>query len=96
MADSQNSYGTLRTPPILTGEDSYLEWKDDLKIWQLFTDLVNTKRGPAVYLTLRGNARDCVRDLTSDQVGSETGVKQITDKLDQVYLKDKDTQTFSV
>ena len=96
MGDSQHSYGSLRTPPILAGEDSYLEWKEDIKIWELFTDLVNTKRGPAVYLSLRGNARDCVRDLTGDQIGSETGVKQITDKLDNVYLKDKDTQTFMV
>jgi len=85
--DSQHSYGSLHTPPILTGEDSYLEWKEDIKIWELFTDLVNTKRGPAVYLSLKGNARDCVRDLTGDQIGSETDVKQITDKLDNVYLK---------
>ena len=96
MGDSQHSYDSLRTPPILTGEDSYLEWKEDIKIWELFTDLVNTKRGPAVYLSLRGNARDCVRDLTGDQIGSETGVKQITDKLDNVYLKDNHPDFYGV
>ena len=91
---STTSIQTLRTPPILAGQDSYLEWKEDISVWELFTDLVQTKRGPAVYLTLTGNARDCVRDLTPAEIGSADGVKKIIDKLDKVYLKDKDTQTF--
>ena len=85
---------TLRTPPVLAGQESYLEWKDDIKVWELFTDLEKKRRGPAVYLTLTGTARDCVRDLTIEEIGADEGVKKITDKLDKVYLKDKDTQTF--
>lgn len=91
---SPNRMQSLRTPPVLAGQESYMEWKEDLKVWELFTDLVVAKRGPAVYLTLTGNARDCVRDLTAEQIGANDGLKQITDKLDKVYLKDKDTQTF--
>ena len=91
---SQQSMQSLRTPPVLAGQESYLEWKEDIKVWELFTDLEQKKRGPAVYLTLTGNARDCVRDLTIEEIGANEGVKQITDKLDKVYLKDKDTQTF--
>ena len=92
--DQNHSINSLRTPPILAGEDSYLEWKEDLKVWELFTELEKKKRGPAVYLTLKGNARDCARDLTIEDIGHDEGVKKITDKLDAVYLKDKDTQTF--
>lgn len=62
---SPNRMQSLRTPPVLAGQESYMEWKEDLKVWELFTDLVVAKRGPAVYLTLTGNARDCVRDLTA-------------------------------
>ena len=91
---SQQTMQSLRTPPILAGEESYLEWKDDIKVWELFTDLEKKKRGPAVYLSLHGSARDCVRDLTIEQIGGNEGVKSITDKLDEVFLKDKDTQTF--
>ena len=85
---------SLKTPPILVDEAGYREWKDDLEIWELFTDLDKVKRGPAVYLTLSGRARDCVRELTKEQIGAQNGVKQIVDKLDKVFLKDKDTQTF--
>ena len=95
MGDANsNSMNNLRTPPILAGEESYLEWKEDLAVWELFTDLEKKKRGPAVYLSLTGCYRDKVRDLTVEEIGSNEGVKKITDKLDEVYLKDKDTQCF--
>ena len=95
MGDANsNSMNSLRTPPILAGEESYLEWKEDLAVWELFTDLEKKKRGPAVYLSLTGCYRDKVRDLTVEEIGSNEGVKKITDKLDEVYLKDKDTQCF--
>ena len=85
----------LKMPPILQDEDSYLEWKEDLKVWELFTDLEKKKRGPAIYLTLSGHARDCVRGLDpATEIGSVDGVKLILEKLDAVFLKDKDTQTF--
>ena len=93
MGDT-NRLDNLRTPPILAGEESYLEWKEDLAVWELFTDLEKRKRGPAVYLSLTGNNRDIVRDLTVEDIGANEGVKKITDKPDKVYLKDKDTQCF--
>ena len=65
-----------------------------LKCGNFLLNLKRKKRGPAVYLTLTGNARDCVRDLTIVEIGADDGVEKITDKLDKVYLKDKDTQTF--
>ena len=49
MGDAANRLSNLRTPPILAGEESYLEWKEDLAVWELFTDLEKRKRGPAVY-----------------------------------------------
>ena len=58
------------------------------------TDLDKKKRGPAVYLTFKASACDKVRNLTIEEIGAEDGVKKITDKLDEVYLKDKDTQCF--
>ena len=94
MQQASNSVQALKTPPILVDEAGYIEWKDDLKIWELYTDLDRKKRGPAVYLTLHGHARDCVRDLTPGEIGADTGLKTIVDKLDKTFLKDKDTQTF--
>ena len=84
----------LKTPPVLVDEDSYDEWKGDLAIWQLYTDLDKKKQGPAVYLLLSGRARECVRDLKPEEIGAEDGVKKIIDKLDTLFEKDVNTQTY--
>ena len=84
----------LKTPPVLVHEDSYDEWKGDLAIWQLYTDLDKKKQGPAVYLMLSGRARECVRDLKIEDIGAIDGVKKITDKLDTLFEKDINTQTY--
>ena len=81
-------------PPVLESEDSYIEWINDLKIWQLFTDLPKAKQGPAVYLSLTGRARECVRDLTPAQISAETGVANITAKLDAIFKKDQNTRAY--
>ena len=84
----------LKMPPVLESEDQYLEWSNDLKVWQLFTDLAKAKQGPAVYLSLTGRARECVRDLTPEELSANDGVKAITDKLDAIFKKDKNTRAY--
>ena len=84
----------LKAPPVLVDEDSYQEWKNDLAIWQLYTDLENKRQGPAVYLGLSGRACECVRALKPEEIGAANGVKKITNKLDTLFEKDKNTQTY--
>lgn len=90
MSSSQS----LKQPPILENDDSYPEWKNDIDIWLLFTDLDKKKQGPAVYLTLAGRARECIRDLTPAEIGSDEGVKKIVEKLDTIFLKDVNTRSY--
>ena len=82
----------IKAPPVLTDEDDYLSWKNDIEVWQLFTDMEAKKQGPAVYLTLTGCAREGVRDLLPADVGKTDGLKKILDKLDSIYLQDANTQ----
>ena len=84
----------LKTPPVLESEDHYAEWKNDLEVWQLYTDLDIKKRGPAVYLTLSGRARECIRELQPAVLGSDAGVTLIINKLDTLFLKDKNTRAY--
>ena len=84
----------LKTPPALVDEDGYGEWLNDVKIWQLFTDLEKKKQGPALYLTLTGRAHECVRELTPEVIGGEDGVKKIIEKLDKLFMKDQNTRAY--
>ena len=88
MADS------LKNPPVLSDDVEYSEWKNDLDIWELYTNLDKKKRGPALFLSLQGKAKVCARRLTKDQISAENGVATIVGELDKVLQQDADTRTF--
>ena len=75
-------------------DDNYSAWKADVEIWQVFTDVPTVKQGPAVYLALKGRARDAVRWLTAKDLAVDGGVNLITDKLDEVFLSDETTRAY--
>ena len=52
------------------------------------------KRGPTVYLSLAGKARDAVTDIDVEAIGKDDGVDIIIKKLDEVFLKDKNTLAY--
>ena len=84
----------LKNPPILSDDVEYSDWKADLEIWELYTTLAKSKRGPALYLSLKGKARECARGLTATQIGADDGVAVITQKLDAVFQSDVNMRTF--
>ena len=51
----------IQQPPMLTKDITYANWKEEIEIWKDFTDLAAEKKGPAVFLSLSGQARDAVR-----------------------------------
>ena len=85
----------LKDPPVLTDDVDYADWKIDMEIWELYTTLAKTRRGPALYLSLKGNARECVRGLTKGQISAEDGVETIIKRLDGVMQSDENMRTFT-
>ena len=87
---------TLKQPPIFNpnGGDSYMNWKSDIEIWQLFTKEESKRLGPAVYLSLQGDARDAVRAMDKKDIGKDNGVNLIIAELDKVFMKDETTRAF--
>ena len=71
-------------------DDDFEHWKHELEMWQLVTDLPNTKQGPVIYLSLSGKARQACASLTKDALNAQDGVKTLLDKLTELYAKDKD------
>jgi len=87
---------SFKQPPGFNpnGGDSYADWKNDIEIWKLFTKEDTKRQGPAVYLTLQGDARDAIRAMDKDDIAKENGVDLIIQELDKVYLKDETTRAF--
>ena len=86
----------IKNPPIFNPEvdDDYMSWKRDVGVWKLFTETKAEKQGAAVYLALQGKARECVRPLDTDKIGSATGFDEVLAQLDKTYLKDETTRMF--
>ena len=79
----------LQTPPLLTKDITYANWKEGIEIWKDFTELADEKKGPAVFLSLTGQAREAVRqEVTADKLKEKEGLKNLFACLDKIYLKD--------
>jgi len=83
----------LKQPPDFdpSGGDSYAEWKNDLEVWRMFTKEEKKRQGPALYLCLKGEAREAVRSIP---VASLPKDDTIIAKLDEIFLQDETTRAF--
>ena len=83
-----------KQPPILQGKELYAEWKKDIEMWFLFSDLLKEKQGSAVFLSLPQNIHECVWHLGITDIGWTDELWVIMDNLDKIYLCDKHTMAF--
>ena len=58
-----------------------------ITIWQELTTLELEKQGPAIVLSLEGEAQDTVLGLEPNQITDRNGVKTIIDRLNKIYKK---------
>ena len=79
----------FKAPPTLNNEISYSQWKKELSICQAFTNISKSKQAPAIFLSLTGQARDAITDLSLSILTSDAGVDNLLAKLDQLFLKDE-------
>jgi hypothetical protein len=87
---------SAKQPPVFNpdGGDCYQNWKNDVKIWCMLAKDFKIKEGPAVYLSLQGDAREAVRSISPEELGGDDGIKKILETLDKVYLKEESTRAF--
>ena len=86
----------LKNPPNFDPEvDDYASWKADVGAWKLFTELAADKVGAAIYLATQNKARDVVRGVNPDQIGTEEGFNLLIAELDKVYLTNESSRAFA-
>jgi len=77
-----------KTPPSLKQCKSYDDWTKMINMWRVFTDLPKEKQGPALFLSLEGEAQDAVLELDEKEIIKDTGVETIIKRLDRLFKKD--------
>lgn len=85
--------GHYKTPPLFSESKPYTRWVDEVRVWQIVTDLDETKQGPAIALSLpenEGTVRDKVfSELGVDKLKKKDGVTILIAFLDKIYKKDE-------
>ena len=86
----------LKQPPVfnLDGGDAYMNWKADVEVWRLLTKEEQKRQGPAVYLSLQGNAREAVQIIDPKDLANENGNEKVIEAQDGVFLKDETIHAF--
>ena len=82
-----------KAPPHLTEDCDYLKWKSNIDIWCMCTKTPKNERGPVVFLSLHEKAQDKVRKIQK-QLGAKNGLKLLMDRLDSLYMNDKNTRSY--
>ena len=83
-----NTAAYNKAPPALKNCKSYLDWKKLINIWAKVTSLDATKQASAIVLYLEGEAQEAALEIEDTKLSSATGLKEITERLDKIYLKD--------
>ena len=78
----------IKAPPTLS-KSLYELWRKELQISHLCTNVEKNKQGPALFLTLEGKALEAALELHITKISGKNGIKNITEKLDTLYKKDR-------
>ena len=60
---------------------------ETIDIWRKFTNLEPEKQGPAIALSLEGDAQDEILELDTPLIARTDGVDKITKRLNRLYKK---------
>ena len=88
---ASNSY---RNPPVLNEDTQYESWVKEVDLWSACCKLEQNQQGPALALSLSGNARQAALNVDSGTLKSNGGLAAVINKLNGLYLKDENQRIY--
>ena len=86
---------TKNFPPSFDESNyTWKEYKKELSMWQSITSLDKKQQGPALYLALKGKAKDVTKDVDSDKITAEDGLDTIVKALDDIFKKYENQEAY--
>ena len=80
-------------PPQLVPE-KYEQWKKEMSLWEMATNVDAKKRAPTVFLTLPEKAKEAVLELDAATLNENDGMEKLYEKLDLLYKEDSNQSAF--
>ena len=89
------SNATKSSPPVFDEKiHTWKEYMKELYMWKSLTSLEKYKQGPALYLSLKGRAKEVVKDLNNEEIVGDDGIDKISDALDAIFRKEENQEAF--
>ena len=82
--------GGFKNPaPFGDNDLPYEQWRTEIEMWQLVTDMKAEKQALAVTLSLRGQAKAIALELEKERLNSEEGMGYLLQELDKVFKRNE-------
>ena len=80
---------TIISPPIFDeAKMTWREYKKEIEVWSMLTSLSKQKRGPALWMNLKGKAKEAVKEMDLNEIKAEDGLEKMIRKLDEIFKTD--------
>ena len=79
---------TYKHSPTVGGKD-YSQWKLEVKLWQMLTEMDKTRQEIALALSLEGKAQEIAISIDKSLLTTEDGVTNVLTELNQVSFTQK-------
>ena len=82
--------------PTLSRCEDFEEWKRDVEIWRVVTELEEKKQGPVLvlYRSFEGQAKKACSNIAVKDLCDKDGFNLIMQKLENVFAKDAEQMAF--
>ena len=84
-----------KSPPLLQEDKNYNDWKKEVSIWQIATDVKSEKQAAAIFMILEGKSRQAVLEMDIARLNCNDGVKNLMEKLDELWKEDVNQAAFA-
>ena len=58
---------------------TWREYKKEVEVWSTLTNLSKHKQGPALWMALKGKAKEAVKDMEISEIKKDTGLDDMMD-----------------
>ena len=97
MATATITIGQKYGMPPFSTEKDYDIWENEIKVWQLATDVPKERQAPILFLSLDEKIRQACASVSNDeQLSAEDGWEKLLKKLQELYGgKTKEQSTYT-
>ena len=88
------AHHALAPPDYDENKTTWREYKKEIDVWSSLTSLPKEKHGPALWMALKGKAKDAVKEMEIKDIKVDNGLEVMIEKLDALFKTDENQAAY--